>query len=385
MDFITSLPPSQGYTVIFVVVDRFAKGAHFGALPFHFSAHKVAILFLDMVCKLHDLPHSIVSDRDPIFISRFWQELFTKCGTKLRMSTSYHPQTDGQTEVLNRTLEQYLRCFVHKTPTKWFSYLSLAEWCYNTSIHSSTGVTPFEATYGYPPPTIPQYLLGSSCVDVVDYLLSSRQDLWNLIHKRLMKTQSAMNTHADAKRRDVSYQVNDWVYVKLHPYRQTSLTNTKYHKLTKRYYGPFQIVERIGVVAYRLDLPSNSRIHNVFHCSLLKPHHGPVVTSPIPLPPNAIDHHPLIEPLNILDSKWSTSISPPSLLVLVQWNGLAPEDTTWEPWHDLRAIFHLEDKVSLPAEDIDRIPQQPLQARPKRNMQRPTYLLDYIEETAKNR
>lgn len=137
-----------------------------------------------------------------------------------------------------------------------------------------------------------------------------------------------MKAQADAKRWDVSYQVDEYVYVKLHPYRQTSLTHAKYHKLTKRYYGPFQILEKIGAVAYRLAFPSDSRIHNVFHCSLLKPHQGPVVLPANPLPPSAKDNHPLLQLLRILDNKWST-------------------DTMWEQLDELRATFHLEDKVFL--------------------------------------
>nr|KYP55263.1 Retrotransposable element Tf2 [Cajanus cajan] len=151
LDFITCLPPSRGYTAVLVVVDHFSKGVHFGPLPTHFSAFKVAQLFLDMVCKLHGFPRSLVSDRDPIFISHFWRDLFKLSGTKLRMSTSYHPETNGQTEVINRVLEQYLRSFVHDHPSKWSNFLALAEWSYNTSVHSGTGLTPFEVTYGKPP------------------------------------------------------------------------------------------------------------------------------------------------------------------------------------------------------------------------------------------
>lgn len=113
MDFVTHFPSSQGFTTIMVVVDRFSKGVHFGALPMQFTAFKVATLFMDTI-------RSIISNRDPIFISSFWKELFKMSGTTLRLSTTYHPQADGQTKVMNRTLEQYLRSFVHHEPASWF-------------------------------------------------------------------------------------------------------------------------------------------------------------------------------------------------------------------------------------------------------------------------
>lgn len=127
LDFISGLPFYQGYSVILVVVDRFSKGTHFGLLPAHYTTHKVATLFLEIICKLHGFPKNLFSDRDSIFMSQFWRELFKLQGTKLRMSTAYHPQSDGQTEVLNRILEQYLRAFVHNKPSKWGKFLGLAE------------------------------------------------------------------------------------------------------------------------------------------------------------------------------------------------------------------------------------------------------------------
>lgn len=312
-----------------VVVDRFSKAAHFGALPSHYTAFKVASLFIDMVCKHHGFPRSIISDRDPIFISNFWRDLFKLCGTKLRMSMSYHPETDGQTEVLNRTLEQYLRSFVHEKPSQWYNFLSLAEWSYNTSIHSSIGITPFEVVYGKSPPSIPQYLLGTSQIEAVDSILSSRHAMLELLKQRLTKAQNAMKIQADHKRRDISYAVGDWVYVKLRPYRQTSVATASYTKLSKRFYGPFQITKKIGQVSYQLQLPETAKIHPVFHCSLLKQHQGPLVPSSDPLPSDAYENHPLVEPLAILEYKWDHNASPPSLLVLVQWLGLSPEDTGW--------------------------------------------------------
>lgn len=126
MDFVTHLPPSNGFTIILVVVDKFSKGVHLGALPTGFSAFKVATVFLDIICKHHGFPRSIISDRDPVFFSAFWRELFRLCGTRLRLSTTYHPQSDSQTEVMNRVLKQYLKCFVHSQSSTWFCYLSLA-------------------------------------------------------------------------------------------------------------------------------------------------------------------------------------------------------------------------------------------------------------------
>ena len=137
MDFITCLPNSHGDTTIFVVVDRLFRQAHFGALPKSYTAARVADLFAQMVCKLHGLPRSITSDRDPIFLSNFWRELFTLSGTILQHSTTYHPQTDGQFEVVNQILRQYLRCFVFDHPRRWSKILHWAELCYNTSFHSS--------------------------------------------------------------------------------------------------------------------------------------------------------------------------------------------------------------------------------------------------------
>jgi transposase InsO family protein len=141
MDFVKGLPLSQGYNVIMVVVDRLSKYAHFVPLKHSYTTVSVAKCFLNNVVKLHGMPLSIVSDHDKIFISTFWKSLFKLHGTTLCYSSSYHPQSDGQIEVVNRTLEQYLYCFSYDQPKGWMEWLAWAEYGYNTAVHSATKVS----------------------------------------------------------------------------------------------------------------------------------------------------------------------------------------------------------------------------------------------------
>lgn len=133
-DFIDGLPKSHGKTTVFVVVDRLTKYAHFTTLTHPYTASTVAQTFMDQVFKLHGMPENVVNDRDPIFISRFWHDLFTMEGAELSTSITYHPQSDGQTEAVNRTLEIYLTCYCADSQNNWSMYLSLAE-C--TTFHSA--------------------------------------------------------------------------------------------------------------------------------------------------------------------------------------------------------------------------------------------------------
>ncbi|GKA44011.1 ty3-gypsy retrotransposon protein [Tanacetum coccineum] len=200
MDFITGLPNSKGVTVIFVVVDHFKKYAHFGMLPTNFNAHKVAEVFLEIVIKHHGLPKTIVSDRDPIFVSKFWNQLFLLSGTHLNHSTAYHPQTNGQTEVVNRGLEQYLRAM---------------------------------ALYGRLPLTVIPYPPGTSKVAAVDELLVERDELLRQLKENLLATKHRMEIKANRKRREVEFKVGDMVLVKLQPYRQLTLAKRLSNKLAK--------------------------------------------------------------------------------------------------------------------------------------------------------
>jgi len=172
MDFIEGLPKSEGKEVIFIVVDRFSNYAHFMALIHPYSTSSVAKVFMDNVYKLHGLPATIISDRDPVFLSHFWQQLFQYQGVNLHHSTVYHPQSDGQTEVVNRCLEHYLRCMSGGSPHQWSKWVPLVEWWYNTNYHTATKSTPYKILYGFPPPLHIPYFPKDSIVEAVDQLLA---------------------------------------------------------------------------------------------------------------------------------------------------------------------------------------------------------------------
>lgn len=158
LDFITGLPKSKGSAAVLVVVDRLSKYSHFVLLKHPYTAKSIAELFVKEVVRLHGIPSSIISDRDPLFVSHFWMELFKLQGTKLKMSSAYHLETDGQTEVVNRCLESYLRCFASDHPKTWSLWVPWAEFWYNTTFHVSIGKTPFEVVYGRQPPALLRFL-----------------------------------------------------------------------------------------------------------------------------------------------------------------------------------------------------------------------------------
>ncbi|PKU61934.1 putative mitochondrial protein [Dendrobium catenatum] len=270
MDFIEGLPKSDGYTVIMVVVDRLSKYSHFIPLRHPFSAPTVASTFIREVVRLHGVPTSIVSDRDKVFLSSFWKEIFKMQGTFLKRSTAYHPQTDGQSEVVNRSVETYLRCFVGERPKQWVKWLPWAEYWYNTCYHTAIQFTPFRILYGRDPPPLVNYQKGTTPVYLVDQYLEERDKVLGELREHLLRAQQIMKTKADAHRKDVTFEVGEMVYLKLRPYRQKTLASIRSEKLSPRYYGPFEIERKVGMVAYRLKLPPHSSIHPVFHASLLK-------------------------------------------------------------------------------------------------------------------
>lgn len=162
--------------------------------------------------------------------------------------------------------------------------------------------------HGKPPPSVPAFIVGTSYVAACDSLHTSRDEILSLLKRNLLKAQMRMKANADKHRREVDLAVGSWAYVKLQPYRQTSLSGSKYHKLSKSFDGPYLILEKVGFTAYKLDLPSYSKIHNVFHCSLLKAHEGPPPAQIDDIPPQSLDNNPLVMPLAILDFQTLTDV-----------------------------------------------------------------------------
>jgi hypothetical protein len=183
LDFIEGLPMSHNFNSILVVVDKFSKYAHFIPLKHPFTAFQVVMAYVDNVFKLHGFPEALVSDRDRIVTSQVWQHLFKLTKTELRMSTFYHPQSDGQTERVNQCLEAYLRCFVHACPNQWKQWLSLAKFWYNSCYHTSLNATPFEILYGQHPRHLGIDVVESCTIPDLEIWLKQRGVMVQLIQQ----------------------------------------------------------------------------------------------------------------------------------------------------------------------------------------------------------
>lgn len=288
MDFIEGLPVSQGVDTIVVVVDRLSKYAHFISLKHPFSAKIVAAAFIKEIVRLHGFPRSIVSDCDKIFVSHFWNEIFRIQGTQLRRSTTFHPQTDGQTERVNHYLETYLRCYCNE-PKKWVQWLAWAEFWYNATFHTSINTTPFNVVYGRQPPPLISYGDQKTTNDSLEQQLIDRDRQLLQLKEQLRLAQERMKKQADKKRRDVKLMEGDWAYLKIRPNRQKPVAKRQCEKLSPRFYGSYQVIKKVSPVAYKLELPSSTMIHDVFHISQLKKAVGQQLEVHNDLPPLSED------------------------------------------------------------------------------------------------
>ncbi|GKA55687.1 putative reverse transcriptase domain-containing protein [Tanacetum coccineum] len=260
----------SGHDAIWVVVDRLTKSAHFLAIREDYSTEKLARLYTDEIVARHGVPVSIISDRDARFTSRLWQTFQKALGTRLDMSTAYHPQTDGQSERTIQTLEDMLRACVIDFGGSWDVHLPLAEFSYNNSYHTSIRCAPFEALYGRKcrSPVLWAEIGEGSLIG--PELVQETTDKVVVIKEKLQAARDRQKSYADSGRKMTEYEVGENVLLKVSPWKGVMRFGKK-GKLAPRYVRPFEILKRIGPVAYRLRLPEElTGVHDTFHVSNLK-------------------------------------------------------------------------------------------------------------------
>ena len=355
MDFVSGFPlTQQKHDSVWVIIDRLTKSAHFIPVRIDYSMDRLAELYVDEIVRLHGVPLSIVLDRDPRFTSRFWKELQSALGTKLNFSTASHPQTDGQSKRLIQVLEDMLRGCVMEFSGSWDRYIPLMEFAYNNSFQSSIGMAPYEALYGRKCRTPMCWTDFSEHKLIGPDIVKDTEEKVQVIRQRLKAASDRQRSYANLKRRDIEYNVGDKVFLKVSPWKRILRFGQK-GKLSPRFIGPYEILERIGPVAYRLALPPElAKLHDVFHVSMLRRYRSD--KSHI-LPVQEIQVQEDLsydeKPKTILAREVKQLRNKQVPLVKVLWQHHSREEATWEPEATMRAQYpqlfesgmNFEDKI----------------------------------------
>ncbi|KAD7479605.1 hypothetical protein E3N88_02741 [Mikania micrantha] len=341
MDLITKLPKTRkGFDAIWVIVDRLTKSAHFLPIRESYSSDKMAEIYVKEIVSRHGVPVTIISDRDTRFTSRFWKNFQEELGTKLLLSTAYHPQTDGQSERTIQTLEDMLRACIIDFGGSWDDYLPLAEFSYNNSYHSSIGMPPYEMLYGRKCRTpvcwgeVGQRELAHKKV------VKATNDQIDQIRAHLKAAQDRQKSYADKRRRPIEFQVGDLVLLKVSPWKGV-IRFRKRGKLSPRFIGPFKIIARVGNVAYRLELPEKLKlIHNTFHVSYLRKCLADESTY-VPLEDIEVDEklNYVEKPVEILDHKVKLLRNKTIDQVKVRWKHRKGSENTWELADEMKKLY----------------------------------------------
>nr|GFA97455.1 putative reverse transcriptase domain-containing protein [Tanacetum cinerariifolium] len=312
---------SQGYGTIWVIVDRLTKSAIFTLIRETDPMDKLARIYLKEDVTRHVIPVSIISDRDPRFASNFWRSLQNALGTRLDMSTAYHPETDGQSERTIQTLEDMLRACAIDFGKGWVNHLPLVKFSYNNSYHASIKAAPFEALYGRKCRSPVCWTeVGEAQILGLELIHETTEKIVQ-IKQRMRAARDRHKSYANLKRKPMEFQVGDKVMLKVLSWKGV-VRFGKRGKLNPRYVGPFKVLERVGDVAYKLNLPEElSRVHNTFHVSNLKKCHAdePLVVSLDGL--HFDDKLYFVEdPVEIVDRKVKRLKQSQIPLVKVRWN-----------------------------------------------------------------
>ena len=342
-DLITGLPKTpRGHDAIVTFVDRLSKRVIFVPTTSNIDAAGYADLFFTHVFRHFGLPKALISDWDPRFTSHFWKALFARLGTNLKMSTSHHPQTDGQTERANRTIEDMLRAFVSPYQQNWDEYLIAAEFAYNNTVQASTGFTPFYLNNGRHPHTPLSLALPESLPSPKDNnpaansLIGKFQSSLARAKDALYRAQERQRKYANQSRRDAEFKVGDHVLLSTQ-HLSLNVREGSTPKLCPKYIGPFPIIQVLSPVAYWLKLPASMKCHDVFHISLLKPadffsSQFPDRVQPEPPPVRTQNNQAYYAVDYILNHKpRSARTRDQASSYLVRWAGYPIWESTYEP------------------------------------------------------
>ena len=348
MDFITKLPPSRDNTngivhdMILVIVDRLTKYAHFIPATERTTAEQLGYLILDRLVRYHGFPEIFITDRDKLFTSNYWKTLMATIGIKNKLSTAFHPQTDGQTERMNQTLEQYLRHYVNHTQDNWVSLLPMAQLALNNHRSETTGHTPFFANFGKNPKTFG--LHQTTTHPNANKAMIASEDLKKVhdqLHSAIQDSQDRIAGPYNKKRK-MAPQLKKGDKVYLLTKNLKSRRPTK--KLDQVKVGPFFIEEARGPVNYRLRLPADAKIHPVFHISLLEPADAetPCQETFHFVPEEETE----FEVEKILEKKGQR--------YLIKWKGYDESENTWEPEENLTNCRQLLKQYHQNREEANR-------------------------------
>ena len=340
MDFVTGLPIStnwkgDSYDSILVIVDRLTKMVHYEPVKVTINAPGLAEVIINIVVWHHDLPNSIISNRWAIFTSKFWSLLCYFLGIKRQLSTTFYPQTNGQTEQLNSTIEAYLWAFVNFEQNDWARLLSMAKFAYNNARNASTGHTPFELNYGYHPRmSYKEEVNPRSKSKLADKLFAELRELMIVCQKNLYHAQELQKRALDKGVKPRSYTSNDKVWL-----NSKYIKTKRNQKLEAKFFGLFRVLHPVEKQSYKLELPRKWRIHDVFYVSLLErdtTRKGRVGEEVRQMEFDAGDNKSgeyKVEVIrdSVVYARESKSGHLPGLYYLVSWKGYSEEENTWEP------------------------------------------------------
>jgi transposase InsO family protein len=325
MDFIVKLPKSEGYDSILVIADRLTKYAYFLPWKEATSAEDLAKEVIKTVICHHGIPKKIITDRAKIFMSKFWQTFTRKMGTQHAASTAYHPQTNGQVERINRTLEQYLRCYLNYEQNNWAEYLPIAQIAINDAVTDTTGITPFYANYGYHPnirnAELPVKEINDSAEKRVQKISQLHQQIRNDIDFMARRRAQYYNQR---RQETPTLKEGDRAYL----LRKNLRTTRPSDKLDFVKIGPFKIKKKLSDLNYELALPKEMKIHPVFHTSLLEPTNNEATKKQTGIELEEGEY----EVEKILDKR----VRRGKTEYLIKWKGYNENENSWEPISHLR-------------------------------------------------